>query len=561
MTTYHRQQAILELLEQDVSLKVTELARTFGVSEGTIRNDLTLLAKQNLLTRVRGGAVLKNGRAAHPIAHRRAEIHAPEKERIARWAAELVSDGDVILLDASSTALYMVPFLLDRTNLTVVTNQLEVAKIMAGDPKRTVILLGGIVNTDGSAVGGSISQEILKDLHLNAAFISCAGYSADSGLTETDLEEATFKEQVIKSAAKVVVMMDSSKFGKAGLKPFASLAQIDHIVTDDGISAGTIQHLQEAKVGLTICSEHTVQSLSPHDQKTRHYKIGFANLSEQVPFAVDVRRGLERAAKRHSNLDLLIADNDLNSDKAVQIADQFIKQQVDLVIEYQIDEVVGNLVMDRFREKGIPVIAVDIPMVGANFFGVNNYQTGLVAGKALGSWIKSHWQGEIDNLIILEERRAGPLPAARIQGQLQGLEREIGSLSGVQKLVLDSGNTAEISYKQMLDALKPLPAGRLAILCFNDDAALGALRALRTLHREADAAVVGQGADRHIRDEIRSGTSSIIGSTAFMPELYGESIIDLSIKLLEGRPVPPAVYSQHMFISKVNIDDFYGDSA
>lgn len=555
MTTYDRHQAILKWLSERSSLKVVDLAAKLEVSEGTIRNDLTALEEQNLLRRVRGGAIPKNGRAIYPISNNRAQVHASEKKRIAQWAAELVNDGEVIFLDAGTTVLHMAPFLQDRRAITVLTNQLETAQILARDPSKTVILVGGVVKTDGTAVKGQIGLEVLKNLHIATAFISCVACSLESGLMEADMDEAAYKEQVVKSAVNVVALLDSSKFGKLSLKAFAKLEQIGHIVTDDGIKPEVLDYLKKAKLSLTVCGEHTIQSLSPYSEARKHYKIGFANLSEKVPFAVDVRRGLERAAKQLDNLDLIIADNDLSAEKAVQIADEFIEQQLDLVIEYQIDETIGNLLMNRFRESQIPVIAVDIPMLGATFFGVDNYQAGLMAGRALGKWIQEHWQSQLDSLIILEEKRAGPLPAARIQGQLHGLEQIIGPLAASKKHVLDSGNTSEKSYEQMLLSLATLTeVSTIAVLSFNDDAALGALQALRERGMDKQAAIVGQGADRRIREEMLKGNQSIVGSTSFNPEHYGEKIIALALKILKGEPVAPAVYIDHVFISQQNLD-------
>ena len=556
MTTYERQQTILRLLEERSSLKVTDLAKTLEVSEGTIRNDLTALEKQSLLKRVRGGAIPKNGSPLVSITHNRAHIRAQEKRMIAKWAAELVSDGDVILLDASTTALHMATFLQDRRQLAIVTTQLETAQLLARDPQKTVILLGGVVKPDGSAVTGSISQDVLKDLHITTAFVSCVGFSFEAGLMEADIAEVEFKAQVVRSAANVVALIDSSKFGKVALKPFATLEQINHVVTDEGVEPSTLRALQAAHVTLTVCGE-TVQTLNPHDEKAKHYRIGFANLSEKIPFAIDVRRGLERAAKAYSNIDLIVADNDLNGEKALQVAEQFIEQDLDLIIEYQINEAVGHILMNRFKEKKIPVIAVDLPMVGATYYGADNYQSGLMAGQALGCWLTENWQGQLDKLVILEEKRVGPLPAARMQGQLHGLEQKIGVLSDKQKINLDSGNTLEQSYEQVLNTAKKLAKKtRLAVISFNDDAALGALKALRELGRDDNAAIVGQGADRLLRQELRSGTPAIIGSTAFRPEAYGETLLEIALQLLKGEPVPPAVYSQHAFIDQSNISDY-----
>jgi ribose transport system substrate-binding protein len=205
--------------------------------------------------------------------------------------------------------------------------------------------------------------------------------------------------------------------------------------------------------------------------------------------------------------------------------------------------------MDRYRQADIPVIAVDIPMVGATFFGVDNYRAGHMAGAALGAWIQRAWNGQLDRLIFLEEPRAGALPGSRIQGMLEGVLSIIGDVSADQRVTLNSGNTSEVSEAQLTEALKHLPGlHRLAVLCFNDDAAIGALTAARKLHRENDVIIVGQGADRRVREELKKAGSRIIGSTAYWPEQYGERIIPLALRILRGEPVPPAVYLEHTFV-------------
>jgi ribose transport system substrate-binding protein len=113
----------------------------------------------------------------------------------------------------------------------------------------------------------------------------------------------------------------------------------------------------------------------------------------------------------------------------------------------------------------------------------------------------------------------------------------------------------------MSAALARLPGElRLAIISFNDDAAVGALRAVRQLGREEAAVIVGQGADRIARTEIRNPGSCLIGSSAYWPEKYGERLIEVALKILRGEPVPPAVYNEHILISKENIDIYYPES-
>ena len=205
------------------------------------------------------------------------------------------------------------------------------------------------------------------------------------------------------------------------------------------------------------------------------------------------------------------------------------------------------------------MIAVDIPIVGATYFGVNNYLAGHMAGEALGQWIKKQWKGQYEYLIVLGEKRAGALPAARIQGQLEGLQ-EIITTKPRHTFYLESGNTSEVSYQHVLVNLRTIKPRHFAVLSFNDDVALGALRAVRELSWQ-NVAIVGQGADRVIRAELRKGESFIIGSTAFRPEHYGERLLELALKLLRGEVVPPAVYSEHNFINADNVDVFYPEES
>ncbi len=470
--------------------------------------------------------------------------------------SRMVEDGDAIFVDASTTVLSIAPFLADRRHLTVITNGIDIARALALSLSNTVILVGGVLRPDGQSVVGLLGEPLLSDLYIKTAFVSCVGLSVEAGLTESDMREGQLKSEIIRTAKTVVALVDSSKFGNVSLTPFAALSQISHVVTDDQVDAPSVEQLRGAGITVTICGEDTVNSLTP-SAGANHFRIGFANLSEDMLFPVDVRRGLERAAQKASNIDLVLADNQLNSSVALAVADSLIAQKVDLVIEYQIDERIGSLLVDKFQRAGIPIIAVDIPMVGASFFGVDNYRAGHMAGIELGKWIEREWGGKIDRLLVLEETRAGMLPAARIQGQVNGLQEIIGRIPDEQIVRLDGSNTGEVSEASTAKALEAVPdVQHIAIVCFNDDSALGALAATRRLGREGDVVIVGQGADRRGREEIRQPESRIIGSTAFTPEKYGEKLIEMALKILRGEPTPPAIYVDHTFISAANVEGY-----
>jgi ribose transport system substrate-binding protein len=144
---------------------------------------------------------------------------------------------------------------------------------------------------------------------------------------------------------------------------------------------------------------------------------------------------------------------------------------------------------------------------------------------------------------------------------LNGLQEVIGAIPADLMTTVDSGNISAISEENVLKLLRELSdRHQIGVICFNDDAALGALAAARRLGREEDVAIVGQGADRRMREEIRKPNSRIVGSTAYMPDRYGEKLIELALKILQHEPVPPAVYIDHVFINAHNIHLFYGEA-
>jgi DeoR/GlpR family transcriptional regulator of sugar metabolism len=255
LTTYERRQSLLELLRNQPGLRVPEIAQALEISEGTVRNDLNALEDEGHLTRVHGGAVLHPaahlGNAAFDVRHQK---NSREKNCIGEAAAALVNDGDSILLDASSTAYYLALNLKGRHRLRVVTNGLDVARLLAQNPSNTVILIGGVLNPDGSSVSGLLSEQIIAELHIQKAFVSASGFSLERGLTEVHLEEAQLKRKAIESAREVIALLDASKIGQEDLTPFARVEQINYLFTDAGINAQWAQLIERAGIILRVCA-------------------------------------------------------------------------------------------------------------------------------------------------------------------------------------------------------------------------------------------------------------------------------------------------------------------
>lgn len=256
MTTYERRQSLLDILRKQPGLRVPELARVLDVSEGTVRNDLNALEQQGALMRVHGGAVLnQQDQFQNNSFVRRYQQNAAAKLAIAREAAVLVNDGDSILLDASSTAYYFAKVLSERRRLRVMTNGFEVARELAQNPTNTVVLIGGVVNNESSSVTGLLSEHFIEELHIQKTFLSCSGFSLESGMTEVHLAEAQLKRKVIESSQQLFALVDSSKFGKDDLTSFARPEKINCLFTDKHLSSDWAERLKQAGIEFTICDE------------------------------------------------------------------------------------------------------------------------------------------------------------------------------------------------------------------------------------------------------------------------------------------------------------------
>lgn len=292
------------------------------------------------------------------------------------------------------------------------------------------------------------------------------------------------------------------------------------------------------------------------------YKIGFANLTEDIVFTKLVREGMEKAAAEAGNVELVFADNKLDGATALANAENFIAQGVDGVVEFQTDEAFGNVIMAKFRANNIPVIAIDIPMPGATFFGADNYLAGQLAGAAAADWANANWDGQVDAVLMLELPQSGPVPAARMQGMLDSLQAGLTAPVADDKIFrLDSKNTQEEAFKVTSDILPSLPdAQHIVAVTINDGTALGTIAAAEAAGRADQIIVVGQNADPSGQEEMVKENSRYLGATAYFPELYGFKIIPAMLDLLECRSVPPSVYVDHVFISAENVCEYYPEN-
>jgi ribose transport system substrate-binding protein len=296
--------------------------------------------------------------------------------------------------------------------------------------------------------------------------------------------------------------------------------------------------------------------LASEVRRRRLYRIGYAAQGQDTSFDREVRTGLARAADRE-HVELIVADNRYQPKIALRSADYLIKEQVDLVIEFQTDEVIAPAIASKYLEASIPFIAIDIPHPGATYFGANNYQAGLLGGNHLGRWAKRNWNGEPEEILLIEIQRAGSLPKARMRGMLTGINEVIRVAEKVRTVSLDGDGQFQTSLERVRKHLRESKAKRVLVGAANDSSALGALRAFQEAGRANDCVIVGENAEPEVRAELRTPGTRLIASVAFFPEKYGDGLIRLALDLLARKPVPPAVFTNHQVITPDNVDHFY----
>jgi len=232
LTATQRMQRILELLETRDGLGVSELADEFLVSEVTVRHDLSELARQGLVARVRGGVrPLERGHSelAFDV---RLRLQTDEKRAIAQAAAAMVDDGEAVALDSSTTAYFLARELRGRRELVVVTNGLLIASALTDSPGITVLVTGGMLRLPAMSVVGDLAAEMVRTTRIDKGFFGARGLSLERGLMDLNPEEVRIKKELTAACTQVIGIFDSTKWHRTALLPFVEAKDVDAIVTD-----------------------------------------------------------------------------------------------------------------------------------------------------------------------------------------------------------------------------------------------------------------------------------------------------------------------------------------
>jgi len=286
-----------------------------------------------------------------------------------------------------------------------------------------------------------------------------------------------------------------------------------------------------------------------HVARPKKLRFGFGSQSAEMPFSEAVAASL-RSAATAVGVDLMVLDNRYDAEAAKENAETFIRENVDVIIEFQIDEHAAPVIADKIAEAKIPLIAVDIPHPHAVYFGVDNYRVGREAGELLAEFAINHWDGKMDWMIGLDIQEAGPLVQSRITGAFESVKVRLPNLPVESFVRIDGRGMRDKSYKGVLEFLNRHPKDKyILIAAANDTSALGAIAAIRELRREKNVAVVGQDCLDEMVVEMQRPGSPAIASISHEAGLYGPRLIDIGLALLRGEKVAPYNYVEHRAVT------------
>lgn len=248
MLAIERRNEILMKLQAERRVVVSELSQLYDVSEETIRRDLEKLVNEGVAIKSYGGAVINENANLEVPFNIRKNYNVIGKQKIAEQIANLVKDGESLMLDASSTAVYIAKALKDKKNLTVITNSIEIVVELMDMPEWKVLSTGGLSREGSFALVGPQTDKMLKSYHVDKTIISCKGFDLNSGMTDSDELHANNKITMLESAGMKILAVDKTKFDKTAFTAIGALEDITTVVTDEEPETRWLQAFEEAGI-------------------------------------------------------------------------------------------------------------------------------------------------------------------------------------------------------------------------------------------------------------------------------------------------------------------------
>lgn len=250
MLSAERKLEIAKLINKNGKIKTSELSRRFNVSEMTVLRDLASLEEEGILKRVYGGALAFDDSTNEISSAFRSKMNIKEKSTIASKAYSVIDESTSFFLDSSTTSLSLAKLMVSKKDITIVTNGLDIVNAFRGNEKIRVLCPGGELNQVNMSFYGPSAENFLRDINVNISFVSAAGISLRSGITEQNPQNIAIKNIMITNADKVILLVDSSKFDKITLNKICSLDGIDTVITDRKPEDNYLELFREKNISL-----------------------------------------------------------------------------------------------------------------------------------------------------------------------------------------------------------------------------------------------------------------------------------------------------------------------
>lgn len=289
------------------------------------------------------------------------------------------------------------------------------------------------------------------------------------------------------------------------------------------------------------------------------YKMAYLSFGSQFPFIAMVDDSMKRAAKA-KGVDLLMLDNEFKADKAVDNAQTIVTRgDVKLVYEFNYYQQQNYTIAESLKKANIPVIAIDIPIPGAAYYGADNYQAGKMAGLGLAAWANKNWPNQVELALVEAQAMAGQQELeARTLGILAGLKEGLSYLKEDQIKRFEGAAQVEKLQESVSTLLTANPTKKhILIGLLGDSSAVAAANAAEAAGRAAEVKVSGQGGDDVGIGALRGKETSFVGTAAYLPDHYGDDLIPLGCDLLAGKQISAQTFIKHVFLTRDNIDQYY----
>ena len=582
-----RQRQILELLKRNRRITVKELVERFKVSGVSIRNDLNVLCESEAVVRTHGGAI-------YVEAFRGEELKQPAVQdgdsvlfKLVARAFSSISVGDVVYIDSNIPASIVIKELSGRDEITVVTNQIELAARLSGTTNIGILMLGGLVQNDRHTVQTFAVLEVLNGYNVSKAFFYPYGFTSDRGLTDNEPGEVQLKKLMVKHARESYCIVDKERCGVVSLGTYAGLESITAVIAQglpeeyrescetEGVR---LDLLDTASLRNAVSHEDDGQSLFGKYRKSameqvkydglpgKNRRIGFANGFRAGAFCRSVEEGLIHQAQLAGFIkkNIFIRDNNYNPEKALQNAEEIIESSPDIFVEFQTDSKTNNIIATKLRTRRIPMIAVEVPIPGAVYIGVDNWKSALLAGSEAVKRIRHAWGGwdNVDLAVVFQMAEAGEATMLRSEGFVEALENEFGERVEEKIVRLNIGTGSEEDTRRAVRTLKnDYPdANRILMTSMTERGMREIISEFRRqdLWQDQETIIITHGCDSKTVPYIRDGRIDV--AIAHFPELYGSYIIPAACALMNGGSVPPYIFVENTVIFRENIDQYYPDT-